>query len=191
MSILINLIPFVSPSNFVMSGLIMFIFPKLNPLFVALSVAIGATASKLSHFYFSQHLAKKIVKIDETRIIKFRSLANRWGAYGAFLAAISPIPDDPIVIPLGVLRFNLSKFVSAYLAGKVITCIIGAFSASQIMMVTDIFNARLASVSIILSIIALSIILKLDPNRLENLFIKFLGQISKVESFLKRVRKKM
>lgn len=180
-SLIINLIPFASPSNFVISGVIMLLFPKLIPFYVALSVALGATVSKSSHYYLSHYIVKKTAKIDTERINKFRSLINRWGAFGAFLAAVSPIPDDPVVIPLGVLRFNFLQFVTSYFAGKVLLCFIGAFSASRIVMAIDLFDIKLVLISIVLSIIVLSIILKLNPDKLHNISMKVLKKLLKIK----------
>lgn len=175
MSIAVNLIPFASPSNLVMSGAIMLMFPQLNPLYVAFFIAMGATASKSTHYCLSDRIAR-MAKVEEERVSRYRSLLNRWGSLGSFLAAISPIPDDPVVIPLGVVRFSFPKFITAYFSGKVLTCLIGSFSASQITRITNIFDVKLASVSFALSVIVISVIVKMDPNKLERIFLKGMEQ---------------
>ena len=45
----INLLPFASPSNLVLAGVIVY-FTAMNPFAVALVVAAGATLAKLVHF---------------------------------------------------------------------------------------------------------------------------------------------
>lgn len=187
MSVAVNLIPFASPSNLVMSGAIMLMFPRLNPFYVAFFIAVGATASKSTHYYLSHRVAR-MAKVDEERVSKYRSLLNRWGSLGSFLAAVSPIPDDPVVIPLGIVKFSFPKFLTAYFSGKLLTCLIGSFSASQITRLTNIFDVKLASISIALSIIAVSVIVKTDPNRLERLLYRGVEQGLRGWSLLKKLK---
>lgn len=188
MSVAVNLIPFASPSNLVMSGVVMLMFPGLNPFYVAFFIAVGATASKSSHYYLS-HSVAKMAKVEEERVSRYRSMLNRWGSLGSFLAAVSPIPDDPVVIPLGLVRFSFPKFITAYFSGKLLTCLIGSLSASQITRMTNIFDVRLAPISLALSIIAVSLILKMDPNRLEKLFIKGVEQGLRGWKLLKKLKR--
>jgi uncharacterized membrane protein YdjX (TVP38/TMEM64 family) len=44
-----------------------------------------------------------------------------------FVAATTPIPDDPVVIPLGLTKYSPYKFFIAYFTGKLIITISGAF----------------------------------------------------------------
>ena len=47
-------------------------------------------------------------------------LLNRYGWLGAFLAALTPIPDDLIYIPLGIAKYSPWKFATATFSGKLI-----------------------------------------------------------------------
>ncbi|MDQ3847951.1 MAG: VTT domain-containing protein, partial [Thermoproteota archaeon] len=41
-----------------------------------------------------------------------------YGWFGAFVAALTPIPDDIVYIPLGLAKYNPWKFATATFAGK-------------------------------------------------------------------------
>jgi len=41
-----------------------------------------------------------------------------WGILGAFISALTPIPDDLVYIPLGFAKHNPLKFASTVFAGK-------------------------------------------------------------------------
>jgi membrane protein DedA with SNARE-associated domain len=43
---------------------------------------------------------------------------SRYGWLGAFIAALTPIPDDLVYIPLGLAKYSPWKFASAIFAGK-------------------------------------------------------------------------
>jgi membrane protein DedA with SNARE-associated domain len=47
-----------------------------------------------------------------------QNLVSRYGWFGAFIAALTPIPDDLVYIPLGLAKYNPWKFATATFAGK-------------------------------------------------------------------------
>ena len=154
---LINLIPFISPSNLVLAGVIAIIFPDYSPIIIAVLIAIGASLAKLVHYLISYYLGEKLsYRINGSVNKYYQHILNKWGSIGAFIAAVSPIPDDPIIIPMGLLRFNVMKFFLAYFSGKIIIGFIGAYLAVQLstMKVLDPMNA-------IISVIAIVIILSI------------------------------
>jgi len=132
-ALVINLIPLVSPSNLILSGIFFLMLPNQHPALVGLLVAIGASIAKLLHYQFSYLMGSIFSsKINHRINPHARKLLIEWGSLGVFIAAVSPIPDDPIVFPMGFLRFNIVKFFLAYFTGKTIICLIGAYTASQI-----------------------------------------------------------
>jgi membrane protein DedA with SNARE-associated domain len=52
------------------------------------------------------------------KMIPLQRLLGRYGAIGAFIAAVSPIPDDIVYIPLGLAKYNPLKFAIATFLGK-------------------------------------------------------------------------
>jgi membrane protein DedA with SNARE-associated domain len=51
-------------------------------------------------------------------MLPLQRLLGRYGAIGAFIAAVSPIPDDIVYIPLGLAKYNPLKFAIATFLGK-------------------------------------------------------------------------
>jgi membrane protein DedA with SNARE-associated domain len=49
-----------------------------------------------------------------------QNLVSRYGWFGAFIAALTPIPDDIVYIPLGLAKYNPWKFATATFAGKLL-----------------------------------------------------------------------
>jgi len=45
---------------------------------------------------------------------------SRYGWPGAFVAALTPIPDDLVYIPLGLAKYSPWKFAAATFAGKLL-----------------------------------------------------------------------
>ena len=43
----------------------------------------------------------------------------------------NPLPDEPVVIPLGLMKYSPTKFFSAYFLGKLTIAITGAFIGQE------------------------------------------------------------
>ena len=57
-----------------------------------------------------------------------------------FLFAVLPLPDDLILIPLGMLKYDIRKAMLAMLVGKVIMCTIVAYAGKfSYTFVMDVF----------------------------------------------------
>jgi membrane protein YqaA with SNARE-associated domain len=131
----INMIPFLSPSNMVLAGAAVLTFSILGPvgiteaLLIGIVVAITATLAKLIHFYVVR--GSRVV-LSEERLKSLDSEKQRvekWGALALFIAAASPVPDDPLIVYVGLTKYSTTKFLFSYFIGKVAVTIAGAIIA--------------------------------------------------------------
>jgi len=123
---LINMIPFLSPSNMVLAGAAMLLLPTFNPILVGVVIAISATAAKLIHFFIVR--GSRMI-LSEERLKSLDSEEQRvkkWGAFALFIAAASPVPDDPLIVYVGLAKYSTWKFIVSYFIGKVAVTILGA-----------------------------------------------------------------
>ena len=93
---------------------------NFDPTIIGIVSAIGATTAKVMIFQLSYTGSKLMSKSAENRLRPFMRLVSKYGGIAAFLAAITPIPDDLIYIPLGLARYGRMKFILFTLAGKII-----------------------------------------------------------------------
>lgn len=91
---------------------------NLDPTLISLSSAIGAIIAKLIIFYASYYGRNMLSPKIKGKMIPLQRLLGRYGAIGAFIAAVSPIPDDIVYIPLGLARYSPWKFAIATFLGK-------------------------------------------------------------------------
>ena len=131
----INMIPFLSPSNMVLSGAAVLTFSIMGPVglteavLIGIVVAITATLAKLIHFYVVR--GSRVI-LSEERLKSLDSEKQRvekWGALALFIAAASPVPDDPLIVYVGLTKYNTIKFLISYFTGKVAVTIAGAIIA--------------------------------------------------------------
>ncbi|MEM2922580.1 MAG: VTT domain-containing protein [Candidatus Bathyarchaeia archaeon] len=178
----VNLIPFASPSNLVLAGAVVH-FTSMNPALAAVLVAVSATFAKLAHFYLAALLGRRF-DCRNSRLGRYGEIVGRWGALGAFLAAASPVPDDPVVIPLGLMRTDVMRFSAAYFAGKLIVTALGAYGMKAVELRLETLIGGSASIigSVVLSVLLITILLRTDPRHIRRLTDRLRSRRSRVRS---------
>jgi membrane protein DedA with SNARE-associated domain len=110
-------------------------------------------------------------KSAENRLRPFMRLVSKYGGIAAFLAAITPIPDDLIYIPLGLARYGRMKFILFTLAGKIIFTMSIAWGVRLSLdyisfFITDVSDTSgailITMIFFVLAIITIYTIIKLD-----------------------------
>ena len=124
---LINMIPFLSPSNMVLAGsAALLLSGTIHWIAIGVIVAVAATLAKLIHYYVVR--GSRVVMSDE-RIKSLedeRARVAKWGGLALFIAAASPVPDDPLIVYVGLTKYNVVKFLISYFTGKVAVTLAGA-----------------------------------------------------------------
>jgi uncharacterized membrane protein YdjX (TVP38/TMEM64 family) len=158
----INMIPFLSPSNMVLAGVAVLTLSLLVPVglleavLIGIVVAIAATLAKLIHFYVVR--GSRLV-LSEKRLASLdseKARVEKWGALALFIAAASPVPDDPLIVYVGLTKYSTAKFTISYFAGKVAVTIAGALVALFVGILTSGF---FESMPIVIASIALTAII--------------------------------
>jgi membrane protein YqaA with SNARE-associated domain len=173
----LNLIPFAGPSNMFIASNAALLLGNSDPTILAtvgILVALGAALAKSIHylvtFFVSKHLSEKQRKRLDADALKVK----KWAALLLFAAAATPIPDEPVVIPLGLMKYNPAKFFSVYFLGKLSITVVGAFLGAW---TGSRFSEWLTpeetiALSIILTVVITVLMLKVDFGKLAERFIK-------------------
>jgi len=172
-SLAVNLLPFTSPSNLILAGAITFLFATMNPLYVGLAVAVAASLAKTAHYYVASFLGSKIRSRADT-LGSYGSRLGKWGALATFVISATPIPDDPVVISLGITRYSPVKFFTAYLAGKILVSVAGAYLGRQsaLALQTVLPSSEYIVVTAVVSILIAWVLVKGDLRALASEFKK-------------------
>jgi len=172
-SFAINMIPFASPSNLLVASSAALLVDS-DPLNIGAVVALGTTSAKLVHYTISFFVGKHAGEKRRKRLEAAAAKTRRWAALEAFIAAITPIPDDPVVIPLGLMNYSPARFAVFYFAGKVLVTVTGAFLGgfSEQLLSGYVSQMVLAIISIALTITITVILLKLDLSQMTGKMLK-------------------
>ncbi|MEM3579851.1 MAG: VTT domain-containing protein [Candidatus Bathyarchaeia archaeon] len=140
------------------------IAPFFDPILIALASGAGSAIGEFSGYLLGLG-GRKI--ISEKRRRQMEALVKIFGKYGPiaiFLFALTPLPDDLLFIPLGIMHYNLLKAFIPAIIGKICMSLIIAYSARYaITIIEQIFGVEsdwiTALISMILAIILLIIVL--------------------------------
>jgi len=155
----LNLIPFLGPSNLLIASTAAIGLANADAtalITIAFLIALAAALAKGIHymitFFVSGHLSEKSQKRLDVEAGKVR----RWAFLLLYIAAATPIPDEPVVIPLGLMKYSPTKFFLSYFLGKITITVAGAFLGNW---VESNFSGLLSPLEIVLISIALTIII--------------------------------
>lgn len=146
---------------------------RLDPNLIALSSAIGVTLGR-SVIFFASYRGRALID-DSTlkRMAPLQRLLAKYGSLVSFIAAITPIPpDDIVIILLGIAKFNLLKFILTTFGGKLIINLAIVWAAilwglpivqQFLNQITDpVHLLILAIASLIAVIVTVYLVIKLD-----------------------------
>jgi len=139
----------------------------LEPTFVAISGAAGSALGE-SFGYFLGYYGRTIVSEERQKkmnyVVRFFS---RYGAVAIFIFALTPLPDDLLFIPLGIMRYSFLKAFIPCLLGKILMCFILAYGGHlSIWFIESIFGQSggiwTTIVSTILLVVIIVVMCKVD-----------------------------
>ena len=138
----------------------------LNPLLLGLVSGLGSTIGEMVSYFLGWGGRRMIESRYGSRLDAAKRLIDRYGALSVFLFALLPLPDDLLLIPLGMMRYDLKKTFIALLLGKTLMCIFlayaGAFSFSYLRDVFAAGGVVGGVASVVMLVIIIIVMLRID-----------------------------
>jgi len=166
----LNLIPFLGPSNLLIASTAAISLVNPDPatlVTIGFLIALAASLAKgiyyVVTFFVSKHLSEKNRRRLDAEAVKVKP----WAFLLLYLAAATPIPDEPVVIPLGLMKYNPAKFFLAYFLGKISITIAGAFLGNwaEAQFSSWFSQEAMIALSIVLTVIVTIIMFKVDVGK--------------------------
>ncbi|MBS7615951.1 VTT domain-containing protein [Candidatus Bathyarchaeota archaeon] len=143
----------------------------LEPLLIAVAAGLGSAIGEFSGYALGWG-GRKAISDKYRKKMEFLAKAfDRYGPWAVFLFALTPLPDDLLFIPLGVMRYKITKVFIPALLGKFLMSLIVAYSGRfTITIIENIFGVESSFTSaiigtviaVILLLIILVIMFKVD-----------------------------
>jgi len=113
----------------------------LDPVFVAISGGLGSALGEFSGYAVGYYGRRVISKERQRKMDYMMKVFAKYGPAAIFLFALTPLPDDLLFIPLGVMRYPFWKAFIPALLGKTVMTFILAYSGQQsIQIIQTLFG---------------------------------------------------
>ncbi len=89
-----------------------------NPLLLAIVAGFGAAVGELVGYGLGYAGRRVVSKKYDHRLNAMLRIFDRFGMPAVFIFALTPLPDDLLFIPLGLMRYSLWKAFIPCVAGK-------------------------------------------------------------------------
>jgi membrane protein YqaA with SNARE-associated domain len=142
-----------------------------EPLWIAVAAGAGSAIGEFSGYLLGVGGRKVISDRYKKKMDFITKLFKKYGTIAIFVFALTPLPDDLLFIPLGVIRYNLFRAFIPALLGKFFSNLIIAYSGRlSLQIIGDLFGVEGEGTSlivgtiigIVLLIIVLIIMFKFD-----------------------------
>lgn len=162
-SFVLNIIPFTGPSNMLIAANLALV-TNVDPLTIGFFVALGSALAKSIHYIVTFFIGGFISKERRKRLDAAGAKIRSWAFLALFVVATSPFPDEPVVVPLGLLKYNPVKFFMSYFTGKLLISVAGAYLGETGQKVLEPFVSKevLMIASVIFTMVATVLLLKVD-----------------------------
>jgi membrane protein YqaA with SNARE-associated domain len=163
-------------------------FASFDPFLIAVAAGLGAAIGEFSGYLIGMGGRKVIGDKYKKRMDFLTKLFKKLGPIAIFVFALTPLPDDLLFIPLGVMRYGILQAFIPALIGKFFSNLIIAYSGRlSLEIVKSLFGVEGEGTSlligtiigIVLLVIVFIIMFKVDW---EKRFAKYIGETEKNSS---------
>jgi membrane protein YqaA with SNARE-associated domain len=156
-----------------------------DPFLIAVAAGLGSAIGEFSGYLLGFY-GRKVISTERRRKMEFMlKVFDRFGPLAIFLFALTPLPDDVLFIPLGIMHYSFLRAFIPALIGKMSMNLIVAFSGRlSIQIIKDIFGEGSDWIAVLLGgflgmgllIIIIVVMFKIDW---EKIFMKYVKEKDK------------
>jgi membrane protein YqaA with SNARE-associated domain len=152
-----------------------------EPLWIAVAAGLGAAVGEFSGYLIGLGGRKVISDRHKRKMDILMRLFRKFGPAVVFFFALTPLPDDLLFIPLGVMRYGIIRAFVPALLGKFCSNLIIAYAGRfSLDIIRDIFGVEGEGISLLIGtalaivflIVVFIIMFKVDWERRAEKFLK-------------------
>jgi membrane protein YqaA with SNARE-associated domain len=157
---------------------------SLDPVLLAIASGLGSALGELSGYTLGYYGRAIISEQMQRRMEYMLKIFDRFGVVAIFLFALTPLPDDLLFIPLGMMRYSLVRALIPTVIGKLLMSFIIAYSGHvSFEFIQVIFGESGGVITIVISsVLLISVLLIMYKIDWEALFHKYIMSEPKEES---------
>lgn len=148
-----------------------------DPLLLTISGGFGSALGEFSG-YLLGYYGRRIMSAERQRKMDYLlMLFGKWSPAAIFIFALTPLPDDLLFIPLGILRYSPLKAFIPALAGKLLMCyILASFGRVYGNVLTVLFGNESWIGAIVTTVLLVLVIYALYRVDWEKVFDKYVAR---------------
>jgi len=124
---LIGAVSIVYPIPYTLVILLMGASGRFNPLLIAISGGFGSAIGEFFGYVLGYYGRALVSEERQKKMDYMVKVFDRYGPWAIFAFALTPLPDDLLLIPLGIMRYKFIKAFIPCLLGKLSMCFILAY----------------------------------------------------------------
>ena len=132
---------------------------NLNPLILGFVSGLGATIGEISSYLLGRASRRALNSEQLTKLQLVRRLVERYGFLTIILFAVTPLPDDVLLVSLGMIDYDLKNLVVSVWIGKTVLATLLAYAGFYGI---EFFSSLYESVgwfSVFMSLLLLAVII--------------------------------
>ena len=149
---------------------ILFLGTMLDPFFIAISGGLGSALGEFFGYLLGYYGRTAVSEERRKKMDYMVKLFDSYGPVAIFLFALTPLPDDLLFIPLGVMHYPFWKAFVPALLGKTLMTFILAYSGQQsIELIKTIFGGSGwigTIITVVLLVLIIVAMIKIDWEKL-------------------------
>ena len=139
----------------------------VNPLILGIVAGIGAQIGEVSAYLLGRGVSKiELEKKYGARFKRINQMVEKHGLWAIFIFAATPLPDDMVLIPAGIIGYDFKKTMIAGFLGKIVLTTFLAYAGYYSMSFIENVIGENGPTSMLISLIgvigATYIVLKID-----------------------------
>jgi len=103
----------------------------LNPLWLGILAGLGGALGKVTSYLLGRSGYLLTGESSKKNLDVLHGFVSKYGPIGVFIFAVTPLPDDLYIVPMGIMRLPFWQFFIANLAGKVTLGILVAYLSRE------------------------------------------------------------
>ncbi len=123
-----------------------------DPLILGLVAGAGGAVGKVTSYVLGRMGYLATGKKNQRNLDAVHQVVAKYGMLGVFIFAVTPLPDDIYIIPMGIVRLPFWRFFTADLAGKVVLSLLVAYLGRAYLSALSAFLGEESLPVLILSV---------------------------------------
>ena len=158
-SLLGSLVPFLPVPYLIV---VILLSGTLDPLTLGIVAGVGGALGKTTSYLLGRSGYVASGEKTKRNLRLLGSFVGKYGDLGVFVFAVTPLPDDLYLVPLGMIRFPYWRLLAVNTAGKILLSTAVALFGRQYFQVASLYlgvNELTSTVVLVLLTLAVTVLL--------------------------------